>query len=215
MCASGHRQGVVGHGGSGAFFGCEVRTGWARTPPPRRRRRGRAGAPGPRGSARAGSRSRPRRRPPRRPSRTSGSRPGSRTRRCYAAASALDVELYTGTGGTGKHVPSRGFEQPKETSDEGGSMDDDAVDVTLLVGPPDGCQDEVFEALRRHASGSATGSRRRLSRRAQPRNPCASSPTRSRRSSRRRPKRRGPRGSRIGCASSRGRTSQPRRWRRR
>ena len=33
---------------------------------------------------------------------------------------------------------------------------DDAVDVTLLVGPPDGCQDEVFDALRRYASGSAT-----------------------------------------------------------
>ena len=53
-----------------------------------------------------------------------------------AAASALDAELYTGTG---KHVPSRSFEQPKVTGDEGGSMDDDAVDVTLLVGPPDGC----------------------------------------------------------------------------
>lgn len=40
------------------------------------------------------------------------------------------------------------------TSDDFTS-DADVVDVTLLTGAPDGCQDDVFESLRAYASGSA------------------------------------------------------------
>jgi hypothetical protein len=40
------------------------------------------------------------------------------------------------------------------TSDDFTS-DADVVDVTLLTGAPDGCQDDVFESLREYASGSA------------------------------------------------------------
>ena len=40
------------------------------------------------------------------------------------------------------------------TSDDVTS-DADVVDVTLLTGAPDGCQDDVFESLREYASGSA------------------------------------------------------------
>ena len=153
VCASGHHQGVVGHGGSGAFFGCEVRTGlgaYAAATPSQAWACGRARSTRERagGIALASASA---------SSEASVAHKRFQTREpdsaVLAAASALDAELYTGTG---KHVPSRSFEQQKETGDEGGSMDDDAVDVTLLVGPPDGCQDDVFDALRRYASGSAT-----------------------------------------------------------
>ena len=165
--ASGHRhRGEVGHDGSGAFlYGCEVRTGlgaydaaapsqaWAcgRARSTRERAGGIAFASA---AARAEASVAHKRFQTREPDSA-----------VVAAASALDAKrtgLHTGTGYTHVPLPSRGLEArardaPKETGDrdEGPSIDDD-VDVTLLVGAPDGCQDEVFDALRRYASGSAT-----------------------------------------------------------
>ena len=82
-----------------------------------------------------------------------------------AAASALDAKrtgLHTGTGVHARPLPSRGLGASARCAERDqrprrGPLDRfDDVDVTLLVGAPDGCQDEVFDALRRYASGSAT-----------------------------------------------------------
>ena len=213
VCASGHRRGWSVTAGPERSSGARFGPGWARTPPPRRRRRGRADAPGPRGSARAGSRSRRRRRP----REASVAHKRFQTREpdsaVLAAASALDAELYTGTG---KHVPSRGFEQQKETGDEGGSMTTTPSTSPCSWGRRTGARTRCLTRCGGTRPARRRGSPRRRSRRAQPRNPCASSPTRSRRSDPPPPEATGgARGSRIGCASSRGRTSPPRRWRRR
>ncbi len=162
--ASGHRRGVVGRDGSGAFSGCEVRTGlgaYAAASPSQAWACGRARSTRERagGIALASAAAR---------AEASVAHKRFQTREpdsaVIAAATALDATrtgLHTGTG-TRVLSPSRASEArardaPKETGDrdDGASIDDD-VELTLLVGAPDGCQDEVFDALRRCASGSAT-----------------------------------------------------------
>ena len=142
---SAHHSGV-GRGGSGALFGCEVRTGlgaYAGLTPSQAWACGRARSTRERagGIALASDAARAEASVAHKRFQTRG--PDAAV---LAAASALN-----------------GFDArfiPKETGaavavDEGHSVDD-AVDVTVLVGTPDGCQDEVFDALRRYASGSAT-----------------------------------------------------------